>query len=135
MLMLFATTVLALALVGGQPAHARATTVDSSSTRACVAPPRTGTYRLIAMGNKGAEPRAAMLLLENIQGCLEVTFVTDGTGPSIIDGLSYDGSTLKGSMRLSTGTAKVSFQFSEKELTGSIVEGRHEWKLEGRRTS
>jgi len=38
-------------------------------------------------------------------------------------------------MRLSTGTATVSFQFSDKDVTGSIVEGKHEWKLDGRRTS
>ena len=133
--MTLATTLLALALVGGEPAQARATTVDSVATRSCVSPARTGTYRVIAVAKKGSEPRAAMLVLENIQGCLEVTFVTDGVGPAIIDGLSLSGDTLKGSLRLSTGTAKVSFQFSDKNVNGSIVEGRHEWSLEGQRTS
>jgi len=133
--MTLVTTLLAFALVGGQPAPARAMTVDSTTTRSCVSPARTGTYRILALSTKGNEPRAAMLVLENIQGCLEVTFVTDGVGPAIIDGLSQAGNTLKGSLRLSSGTAKVSFQFSEKDVAGTIVEGRHEWKLEGTRTS
>jgi hypothetical protein len=74
-------------------------------------------------------------MLENIQGCLEVTFVTDGHGPAIIDHLTVSGDTIKGSLRLSTGTATVSFKFSDKDVAGSIVEGRREWTLEGRRTS
>ena len=90
---------------------------------------------LVKSGETGSGVYAAMLVLENIQGCLEVTFVTDGVGPAIIDGLSLSGDTLKGSLRLSTGTAKVSFQFSDKNVNGSIVEGRHEWSLEGQRTS
>ena len=61
--------------------------------------------------------------------------MTDGVGPAIIDRLSLTDNTLKGSMRLSTGTATVSFQFSDKDVSGSIVEGKHEWKLDGRRTS
>ena len=133
--MTIATTLLALALFGGEPAHARSIPVDSVATRTCVSPTRTGTYRVLAVSTKGKEPRAAMLVLENIQGCLEVTFVTDGVGPAVIDRLSLSDNTLKGSLQLSTGTAQVSFQFSDKEVAGSIVEGRHEWKLEGRRTS
>jgi len=133
--MTLATALLALALTSGESAHARAITVDSAGARTCVSPARTGTYRIVAVSKKGNEPRAAMLVLENIQGCLEVTFVTDGVGPAIIDRLSLTENTLKGSMRLSTGTAAVSFQFSDKEVSGSIVEGKHEWKLDGRRTS
>ena len=133
--MTLATALLALALTGGESAPARGLPVDSADARSCITPARTGTYRILAISKKGNEPRAAMLVLENIQGCLEVTFVTDGVGPAIIDRLSLTDNTLKGSMRLSTGTATVSFQFSEKEVAGSIVEGRHEWKLEGRRTS
>ena len=62
-------------------------------------------------------------------------FVTEGNGPAIIDHVSVNGDVLKGSLRLSTGTATVSFKFSEKEVAGSIVEGRREWTLEGRKTS
>lgn len=133
--MTLATALLALALTSGESAPAGGLPVDSADARSCITPARTGTYRILAISKKGNEPRAAMLVLENIQGCLEVTFVTDGVGPAIIDRLSATDNTLKGSMRLSTGTATVSFQFSDKDVAGSIVEGRHEWKLEGRRTS
>jgi hypothetical protein len=135
MLMTLATALLALALTGGESARARAIPVDSTDARSCVTPARTGTYRIVAVSKIGNEPRAALLVLENIQGCLEVTFVTDGGGPAIIDRLSLTDNTLKGSMRVSTGTATVSFQFSDKDISGSIVEGKHEWKLDGRRTS
>ena len=87
------------------------------------------------MSKKGNEPNTAILMLENIQGCLEVTFVTEGNGPAIIDHVSLTGDTLKGSLRLTTGTAAVSFKFSDRDVAGSIVEGRREWTLEGRRTS
>jgi len=134
--MLIAATVFALSLLGGEPAHARAIPVDSGgATPSCITPTRTGTFRLLALSKKGNEPNTAILMLENIQGCLEVTFVTDGNGPAIIDHVSITGDTLKGSMRLSTGTAAVSFKFSDKEVAGSIVEGRREWTLEGHRTS
>ena len=134
--MMIAATVFALSLLGGEPAHARAIPVDSGgATPTCIAPTRTGTFRLLAMSKKGNEPNTAILMLENIQGCLEVTFVTEGNGPAIIDHVSVSGDTLKGSLRLSTGTAAVSFKFSDKDVAGSIVEGRREWTLEGRRTS
>ena len=133
--MTLAAALLALALTGGESAPARAIPVDSAVARSCITPARTGTYRILAISKKGNEPRAALLVLEDIQGCLEVTFVTDGVGPAIIDRLSLTDTTLKGSMRLSTGTAVVSIQFSEKDVSGSIVEGKHEWKLDGRRTS
>ena len=133
--MTLATALLALALTGGESAPARAIPVDSADARSCISPARAGTYRILAISKRGNEPRAALLVLENIQGCLEVTFVTDGVGPAIIDRLSLSDNTLKGSMRLSTGTAVVSIQFSDKDVSGSIVEGKHEWKLDGRRTS
>jgi len=134
--MMIAATVFALSLLGGEPAHARAIPVDSGgATSTCITPTRTGTFRLLAMSKKGNEPNTAILMLENIQGCLEVTFVTEGNGPAIIDHVSITGDTLKGSLRLTTGTAAVSFKFSDKDVAGSIVEGRREWTLEGRRTS
>jgi hypothetical protein len=134
--MLLAATVFALSLTGGERAHARAIPSDSAAGRpTCITPTRTGTFRVIAMSKKGNEPNTAILMLENIQGCLEVTFVTEGNGPAIIDHVSVSGDTMKGSLRLNTGTAAVSFKFSDKDVSGSIVEGRREWTLEGRRTS
>jgi len=40
--------------------------------------------------------------------------------PAIIEGVSVSGDTLSGSLRLSTGKAKVSFKFSDKSVDGSI---------------
>ena len=133
--MLIAATLLALSMFGGDPARARATPVDSGTAPGCITPTRTGVFRLLAVNKKNKEPSTAVLMLENIQGCLEVTFVTGGNGPAIIDGVSVSGDTLKGSLHLSTGKAAVSLQFSDKEVAGSIVEGRREWTVEGRRTS
>lgn len=134
--MLIATTLFALSLLGGEPAHARAIPVDSGTTTpSCIAPTRTGVFRLLAVSKRGNEPNTAILMLENIQGCLEATLVTEGNGPAVIDHISVSGDTLRGSLRLTTGTAQVSFKFSDKEVAGSIVEGRREWTLEGRRTS
>ena len=133
--MMIAATVFALSLFGGEPAHTRVTPVHSEGTRTCIAPNRTGTFRLLAQNTKSNEPNTALLLLENIQGCLEVTFMAGSNGPAIIDGVSVSGDTLSGTMHTSTGTARVSLKFSDKDVAGSIVEGRREWKLEGRRTS
>jgi hypothetical protein len=133
--MVIAAAVFALSHFGGEPAHARAVPVDSGATRSCITPTRTGTFRMLAVNAKSNDPSTAILMLEDIQGCLEVTFVTQGNGPAIIDGVSVSGDTLKGSLHLSTGKAAVSFKFTEREVAGSIVEGRHVWTLEGRRTS
>jgi hypothetical protein len=134
--MMIAATVLALSLFGGEPAQARATPVDSgAATKSCIAPNRTGTFRLLAQNTKSKEPSTALLLLENIQGCLEVTFMAGGNGPAIIDGVSVSGDTLDGTVRTSTGKAHVSFKFSDKDVAGSIVEGKSEWKIEGKQTS
>ena len=133
--MLIAATVLALSLFGGEPARVRATPADSGTTPGCIAPTRTGVFRLVTLNKKSNDPTTAVLMLENIQGCLEVTFITEGSGPAIIDGVSVSGDTLKGSLHMSTGKATVSLQFSDKDVTGSIVEGKRQWSIEGRRTS
>jgi len=133
--MVIAATVLALSLLGGEPAHARATPVDSGGTRNCVTPTRTGVFRLVTTNKKSNDPSTAVLMLENIEGCLEVTFITDGNGPAIIDGVSVTDDTLKGSLHLSTGKATVSLKFSDRDVAGSIVEGKRQWSVEGRRTS
>ena len=133
--MFIATAVLALSLFGGEPAPARSVPVDSGSAPACITPTRTGVFRIVTLNKKTNDPTTAVLMLENIQGCLEVTFVTEGNGPAVIDGVSITDDTLKGSLHLSTGKAAVSLKFTDKDVTGSIVEGRRQWSVEGRRTS
>ena len=106
--MSISVTLLALALVGGQTAHPRVVTAQSPSPeRSCIAPERTGTFRLLALSAKGNEPSTAILMLENIEGCLEVTFVSGSTGPAIIEGVSVSGDTLSGSLRLSAARLRT----------------------------
>lgn len=101
----------------------------------CIAPEYTGTFRLTAARSDGTQPLPAMLLLENIDGCLEATFVTDDRSPAMIDHLSLSGDTLKGSLNVSGNPAQVTFRFSGRSVTGTIV-GRHrEWRVDGKRTS
>jgi hypothetical protein len=137
--MTVAAVVLGLALVSGgamdSSTHARARVSPRPEARACIAPDRTGTFRLTAVKVNGTEPQPAMLVMENIDGCLEVTFVTDERAPAIVDELSLNGDTLNGSLRLSTGAAKVSLKFTPTGIAGSITKGHDEWRLEGRRTS
>jgi hypothetical protein len=137
--MTVAAVVLGLALVTGgaveSSTHAHTRVSSRPAAQTCVAPDRTGTFRLTAVKTNGSDPQPAMLVLENIDGCLEVTFVTDERAPAIVDELSLSGDTLKGMLRLSTGPAKVSLKFTSAGVAGSITKGRDEWRLEGRRTS
>src|SRR5437016_2398370 len=96
--MTVAAVVLGLALVGGTAVHSSSPAPARASARpaaqACIAPDRTGTFRLTAVKTNGSDPQPAMLVLENIDGCLEVTFVTDERAPAIVDELSLSGDTL-----------------------------------------
>lgn len=133
------TTLLALAFVGTAPSHPASSPTPRHSSSACVTPERTGTFRVLATKVDGTNPVPAMLLLENIEGCLEATFVTDDRGPAIIDHLSLSGDTLKGSLNVTGIAAQVTFRFTGNTVpgttvAGSIIERRQEWRVEGRRT-
>lgn len=134
-----AATLLALALFAGDTTTARpapsATPATPATPTSCVAPVRTGTFRMMTTRIDGTYGRPALLVLENIEGCLEATFVTDGSVPAIIDRLKVDGDTLTGNLKLPNGEAKFSIHFNASTVAGSIVEGREHWKMEGRRTS
>jgi hypothetical protein len=129
-----AATLLALALFAGDSNAARAR-ASHAPAPSCIAPARTGTFRMMTTRVDGTYIRPALLVLENIDGCLEATFVTDGSGPAIIDRLKVQGDELTGSLRLPSGDAKVTITFGESTIAGSITEGRLQWKVEGRRTS
>lgn len=131
-----AATLLAFALFAGDTTTARSAAPGAHATPAsCVAPARTGTFRMMTMLLDGTYVRPALLVLENIDGCLEATFVTDGSSPAIIDRLKIDGNDLTGALKLPNGEAKFSVHFGESTIDGSITEGRQQWKVEGRRTS
>ena len=77
----------------------------------------------------------ALLLLENIDGCLEATFVTDGSSPAAIDHLARSGDALQGRLNVTGAETQVTLRFDGSAVAGSIVGKRQSWKIEGRKTS
>ena len=127
------SAVLALTLLGGAvspPASARLVTPG-----ACITPVETGTFRVMATKADSSSARPAMLVLENIAGCLEATLITDDRAPSAIDQLAMVGDTLSGSIRTDSGQAKVQLRLTSTTVDGSILDGRQTWMLAGRKTS
>ena len=137
--MMLSATMFALALIGGDPKipalTLSATPTAPATATACLSVDRTGTFRVVTKKAGGTALGLGLVVLENINGCLEATFITDDSGPAIIDGLSVSGDTLKGNLKLSTGNAKLLLQFTGTSVAGSIVQGRNEWSIEGRKTS
>lgn len=105
------------------------------ATRMCNAPTQTGTFRITATTSDSTNSKIGLILLENVDGCLEASMITDESGPAIIDHVAVADDVLTGSIRMATGTAKISFHILPNGIAGSIVAGRSEWKLTGRRTS
>jgi hypothetical protein len=101
----------------------------------CLTPQRTGVFRLSTTRADGMPGVPAMLVLENIHGCLEASIVTDAHGPAMIDHLALDGDTLTGSVVLSTQPATVAFRVTDTTVDGSIVAGKERWRVDGRRTT
>jgi hypothetical protein len=128
------TTMLALTLVAA-PTPPAPFISDSLPKKACVTPDRTGTFRVTATKTDGKHGILALLLLENIDGCLEATFVTDDKGPAAIDQLSLSSDTLKGRLALPGESAQFTLRFNGPSVAGSIVGKKQEWRIEGRKTS
>ena len=133
--MLFSATTLAFALIAGSMNADTSTARHAERGPRCVAAERTGTFRVVTQKAGSQEPRLGIIILENIDGCLEATYITDNAGPAAIDGLSMSHDTLEGALRLSSGAAKVQLQFVGTNVEGSIVQGRNQWKVAGRKTS
>jgi hypothetical protein len=134
--MTLAATLLAFALFAGPANSDRAIAHRATdSVRSCVAAERTGTFRVTTQKAGGKDLRLGLIVLENIDGCLEATYITDNASPAAIDGLSMSNNMLKGALRLSGGSAKVSLHFDGANVEGSIVQGRNQWSVAGRRTS
>jgi hypothetical protein len=126
--MSIATALLMLTL-GTAPSAAAA-----DSAKACIAPEQTGTFRIIATKSDGKAGALALLLLENIGGCLEATFVTDDRGPAAIDSLTLTNGTLTGRLNVTGEFARLTAKFEGTTVAGSIVAKKSQWKLEGRKT-
>lgn len=104
----------------------------------CVAAAQTGTFRFTAVDAHAAvkaSTRVGILVLENVDGCLEATMLTDTGAPTIIDDVRLSGDSLSGSIHTTTGRATVSLHLDATHVAGSIVDGRHVWAVNGKRTS
>ncbi len=126
--------VFAAAVIAGAPSSP-ASTVAPRATPSCVTPDHTGTFRVTASTTDGKQGVPALLLLENIEGCLEATFVTDGSSPAAIDHLAKSGDALEGRLNVTGSETKVSLHFEGSTVAGSIVGKKQSWKIEGRKTS
>ena len=133
--MFIATTLLALTLGAGGPTPRAHAATDSLPRANCVAPDRTGSFRITATKTDGKHGAVALLLLENINNCLEVTFITDDRGPAAIDHLSLSGDTLRGKLNMPGAPADVIVRFNGPSVAGSIIQAKQEWRIEGRKTS
>ena len=128
-------SLLSLALAGGGPTPTPKLSVRHIAQPTCIAPERTGTFRITATTATGGIGSPAMLVLENIEGCLEVTYVTDEKAPSVIDHLSQSTDMIRGQLNVTGSAAQVTLKFSGSNVAGSITQGKQEWRIEGRKTS
>ena len=133
-------TALAIALLGGITPQLRAVASNGAQpavavARTCMAPTQTGIYRITATDADSTHANIGMVLLENVEGCLEATLITDEGGPAIIDHIDVKDDVITGSIRMPDRTAKISLRISSTHLDGSIVAGNRQWRLTGRRTS
>jgi hypothetical protein len=118
------------------PSRPSPATAAARPAAACVAPEHTGTFRVTASRADGTDGTVAVLLLENIEGCLEATFITDGSSPAAIDHLMKDGDSLRGRLSVSgAAETQITLRFDGTNVEGSIVGKRQTWKLAGRKTS
>jgi hypothetical protein len=119
--MLLTTSLLALSLLGTPPQ--------------CAAPTQTGIYRITAVTKDSSIAKIGMVLMENVENCLEVSILTDDGGPAMMDNIQMDGDVLTGNVRLVSGPAKVTLRFAQNGISGTIGEGKKVWSLSGRRTT
>lgn len=120
--MLFAASLLALTLVG-TPSHP------------CVTPTQTGIFRITATTTDSSNASVGLVLLENINDCLEASIMAESGGPSIIEEVSLKGDLLTGRVHLAGGLADVSLRVSALDISGSIVAGKQAWIVSGHRTA
>ena len=125
----------AAALAAGAPSVPVKSAAPARAAEGCITPEHTGTFRVTASRVDGTEGVPALLLLENIEGCLEATFITDGSSPAAIDHLAKTGDALQGRLNVTGSETQVTLRFDGAAVAGSIVGKRQSWKFEGRKTS
>lgn len=131
--MLMMSALLALTMAG-QPLAPRPAS-DSTMRGPCIAPSQTGSFRVTATRADGKVGVTALVLLENVNGCLEASFITDDRGPAAIDRLTLGDNVLKGRLKVTGEAADIVLRFDGTRVDGSIVARKNEWRLEGSKTS
>ena len=139
--MFLITAAFAFSLMGGiaPQLHVVATRVEPAArtepTRSCAAPERTGTFRVTAMTRDSTNSKVGMILLENIEGCLEASILTDDNGPAIIDPVAVAGDMITGSIRMTGGLGRVSLRLTDTGIVGSILGTSRVGDVAGKRTN
>jgi hypothetical protein len=133
--MTLSAIILAAALAHGNAHFDSTAAAHHAAAPRCVTAERTGTFRVSTRQVGRNDVGLGLLILEDINGCLEATYISDNASAAAIDGLSMSDNTLRGALSLPTGSAKLELQFVGKDVEGSIVQGRNQWSVEGRKTS
>jgi hypothetical protein len=120
--MLFAASFLALTLAV-QP------------LQSCPAPTQTGVFRITATTKDSSNASVGLVLLENVNNCLEASIIADDGGPAIIEGVALKDNLLTGRVHMRAGMGDVSLRVSSAEISGSIVAGKKSWIVSGQRTT
>jgi hypothetical protein len=101
----------------------------------CVAPTQTGIFRITATTKDSSNASVGLLLLENVNNCLEASIVAEEAGPSIIEQVEMKNDVLTGRVHMRQGMGQVTLRLSAVEIEGSIVSGKSTWLVSGRRTT
>ena len=112
-----------------------ATSPAPTPAPSCQAPTHTGTFRFTALAKDSSVAAVGMIVLENIDGCLEATMLTDASAPVYIEHAAINDHELTGTVYVSKATAKLTLDFVPAGATGSIVGAGIQWKLAAQRTS
>lgn len=107
---------------------------QSQAAALCDQSIKTGTYRIVLTSDKVA-PMEALLVLERLEGCLEATFIADGSPASGMQLVSVSEGVITAKLRTPSGDATIKFKPGDAGVTGDIAQGRRVWKVEGRKTA
>lgn len=96
------------------------------------AAPQTGTFRAVLRGTDGSV-MPALITIERLDGCLGVLVVMDS--PTALEIVSVSDNELIGKMRTTTGYAQVTLKLTADAVSGTVVEGKKIWAVDGKRSS
>lgn len=107
----------------------------STPAKSCIAPTQTGVFRITAMTKDSSNASVGLVLLENVNNCLEASIVAEDAGPAIIEKVALSDGVLTGRVHMRDGFADVSLKISSSDINGSITAGKKLWLVSGLRTT